>query len=170
MAGVLASVIAVVGTLAGTSIGYIFQRRITRRTEAAARDDRLRQERLAACSAFAGAVTDLRRVQYDRWHRLHGRLQHLQNEGGEDPRYESYRMRSVAWSAFYRFRLTNADHELSALGWSAADEAAHVARAEDEADLRERGERARDLLEEFVTKASRHFDVPQPAAPAAGTG
>lgn len=62
MAAVLASVIAVLGTLAGTATGYVFQRRISERNEITAREERLRQERLVACSAFAGAVMDLRRT------------------------------------------------------------------------------------------------------------
>jgi hypothetical protein len=100
-------------------------------------------------------VTDLRRVQYDRWHRRHEDPQQLD---ADDARTESYRLRSIAWSAFYRFRLTTADAALTELGWSAVEEAAHVAKATDEADLRERGERARALLEEFVTVAARQFE------------
>jgi len=59
MAAVLASVIAVLGTLAG----YMFQQRISERTEMLARHERLRQERMLACSAFAGAVMDMRRPE-----------------------------------------------------------------------------------------------------------
>jgi hypothetical protein len=155
MAAVLASIIAVLGTLAGATVGYVFQRRISDRNEVIVRDERLRQERLVACSAFAGAVMDLRRAQYDRWYR---RQEHPQQRDPDDARTESYRLRSIAWSAFYRFRLTTADNELTKLGWSAVEEAAHVANATDEADLRERGERARALLEDFVTVAARQFD------------
>jgi hypothetical protein len=155
MAAVLASIIAVLGTLAGATVGYVFQTRISDRNEATARDERLRQEWLVACSAFAGAVMDLRRAQYDRWYRRH---EDPQQRDPDDVRTESYRLRSIAWSAFYRFRLTSPDNELTKLGWSAVEEAAHVANATDEADLRERGERARVLLEDFVTLASRQFD------------
>lgn len=155
MAVVLASVIAVLGTLAGATAGYLFQQRIADRSEATARDERLRQERLVACSAFAGAVMDLRRAQYDRWYRRH---EHPQQADPEDARAESYRLRSVAWSAFYRFRLTTANAELTNLGWSAVEEAAHVAKGADENDLRERGERARALLEDFVTAAAQQFN------------
>lgn len=74
-------------------------------------------------------------------------------------RTESYRLRSAAWSAFYRFRLTTADNELTKLGWSAVEEAAHVANATDEAELRERGERAREFLEDFVAVAARQLEA-----------
>jgi len=154
MATVLASVIAVLGTLAGAIAGYVFQRRMSEHNETLAREEKLRQEQLVACSAFAGAVMDLRRVQYDRWYR---RQEHPDQMVPQDVRSESYRLRSVAWSAFYRFRLTTTDPALTKLGWSAVEEAAHVAHAADEADLRERGERARALLEEFVAAAARQF-------------
>jgi hypothetical protein len=155
MAAVLASVIAVLGTLAGATVSYVFQRRISDRNEAIARDERLRQERLVACSAFAGAVMDLRRAQYERWYR---RQEHPLQRDPDDARTEYYRLRSIAWSAYYRFRLTTANNELTKLGWPAVEETAHVANATDEADLRERGERAPELLEEFVAVAARQFD------------
>lgn len=151
---VLSSVIAVLGTLAGATATYVFQRRISDRHEAIAREERLRQERLAACSGFAGAVMDLRRMQYDVWHRHH---EHPQQADLREVRDEAYRLRSTAWSSYYRFRLTATDSHLSTLGWSAVEQTAQVAQAADEADLRLRGERARKLLEEFVATAARQF-------------
>lgn len=150
----LSSVIAVLGTLAGATATYVFQRRITDHNEVIARAERMRQERLAACSAFAAAVMELRRVQYDLWHRRH---EHSQQVDSGDVRDDSYRLRSTAWSAYYRFRITTTDAQLTTLGWSAVDQTAQVARATDEADLRSRGERARELLEEFVVTAAHHF-------------
>jgi hypothetical protein len=155
MAVVLASVIAVLGTLAGTTTGYVLQRRMSEHNEIVAREERLRQERMIACSAFAGAVMDLRRVQYDRWYR---REEDPQQMVPEDIRNESYRLRSAAWSAFYRFRLTTTDAELTRLAWTAVDAAADVDHATDRDNLRERGDRARTLLEEFVAAAALQFD------------
>jgi hypothetical protein len=66
MVVVWASVIAVLGTLGGATASYLFQGKISERNESKARDERLRQERLAAYSSFAGAVMDLRGIQYDR--------------------------------------------------------------------------------------------------------
>jgi hypothetical protein len=54
MQGLLASVIAVVGTLLGFTVTYVFQRVNADRVERFARDERLRQERIAAYSGFAG--------------------------------------------------------------------------------------------------------------------
>ena len=62
MAVVVTSLIAVAGTLMGSGLTYMFQRWNVGRAEEFARLDRLRQERMAAFSAFAGAVTDHRQV------------------------------------------------------------------------------------------------------------
>lgn len=93
MAAVLASVIAVLRTLAGTMSGYVFQKKIGERAELVAQHERLRHERMLASSAFAGAVMDMRRVQYDKWHRRH---ESPTRTDPEDVRNESYRLRSAA--------------------------------------------------------------------------
>ncbi len=54
MQGLLASVIAVVGMLLGSTVTFVFQRVNAGRVERFARDERLRQERIAAYSGFAG--------------------------------------------------------------------------------------------------------------------
>lgn len=159
MAAVLGSIIAVLGTLAGTTAGYLFQRRIADRSEAIAREDRLWRERLVACSAFAGAVMDLRRAQYDLWHRSHEfDTYEFRQADPADARSETYRLRSGAWSAFYRFMLTTDDTGLVNMGWTAVEEAAHVAKATTEEELRERGEGARARIDGFVAAAARHLN------------
>jgi hypothetical protein len=52
MTVVLASVIAVLATLGGATASYLFQGKISERNESKARDERLRQERLAAYSSL----------------------------------------------------------------------------------------------------------------------
>jgi hypothetical protein len=59
----------VAGTLLGASSTYWFQQRAAQRAEATARQERLRQDQLAACSEFAAAVTDLRRGLIAVWFR-----------------------------------------------------------------------------------------------------
>ena len=121
MTVVLASVIAVLGTLGGATATYLFQGKISERAESKARDERLRQERLAAYSSLAGAVMDLRGIQYDR-----GSSHMIQDDRhsiGRVPRAESSRLRSVAWTAFYRFKLTSPDQRLADLARRAVEEA-----------------------------------------------
>lgn len=67
MQGLLASVIAVVGTLLGSAVTYVFQRVNAGRVETFARDERLRQERIAAYSGFAEAITELRQGVISLW-------------------------------------------------------------------------------------------------------
>jgi hypothetical protein len=105
MAVVLASMIAVLGTLGGATASFLFQKNISERNESSARDERLRQERLAAYSSFAAAVMDLRGIRYDSGY---------SRMTAEDDQFdrssiqaESTRLRSVAWTAFYRFKLTS---------------------------------------------------------------
>ena len=58
-------------------------------------------------------------------------------------RAESTRLRSVAWTAFYRFKLTSPDQQLTELAALAVEEALGVADASDKMDLKTRSERAR---------------------------
>lgn len=154
MAVIWASVIAVLGTLGGATASYLFQGMIGERNESKARDERLRLERLAAYSSFAGAVMDLRAVQYERGY---GRM--IVNEQQQDRssiRTESSRLRSVAWTAFYRFKLTSPDVRLTHLATRAVEDAFDVADADDKADLKKRSEQARARIDEFITFAATH--------------
>lgn len=56
-----------VGTLLGSTVTYVFQRVNAGRVERFAHDERLRQERMAAYSGFAGAITELRRGVISLW-------------------------------------------------------------------------------------------------------
>lgn len=69
MDSVLVSLIAVAGTLLGSATTYLFQRRTAARTEAIARQERLRQDRLVACGDFAAAVTEVKRAVITAWFR-----------------------------------------------------------------------------------------------------
>jgi hypothetical protein len=69
VSAVVASLIAVAGTLLGSSSTYWFQQKVAQQAEATARGERLRQDRLAACSEFAAAVTDLRNAMIAVWFR-----------------------------------------------------------------------------------------------------
>jgi hypothetical protein len=54
------AVIGVAATLLGYFSTYVFQTRTAERAEAFARDERLRQEQLTACSAYAGSLSELK--------------------------------------------------------------------------------------------------------------
>jgi hypothetical protein len=157
MAVVWASVIAVLGTLGGATASYLFQGKISERNESKARDERLRQELLAAYSSLAGAVMDLRGIQYDR-----GSSRMIEEDQQLDRssiRAESSRLRSVAWTAFYRFRLTSPDQQLTKLATRAVEEALDVADADDKVDLKKRSERARARIDDFVRAAATQLEA-----------
>jgi len=110
---VLASVIAVAGTLLGSTITYLFPRSSTERAERFARGERLRQERLATYTAFVGAMTELR----------HGAIslrftRHRDDPDGPDVTAaftESNRLGAVANHACFRVQLIAEDPDLVAL-------------------------------------------------------
>lgn len=145
------------GTLGGVTASYLFQRKIAAHSESTARDERLRQERLATCSAFAGALMELRRVQMDRWHR--SLSDRAYRTDPREARAESYRMLASAWSAFYRFRLTTSDAHLNTLAAQALEAAAQLSDAADDADLRQQAEQAGTRIDAFVTAAAHYLEA-----------
>jgi hypothetical protein len=128
-----------------------------KRAQAQARSERLRQERLAACSTFVGAVMDLRGAQYDRAD------SRMPEEGPVRDRSrfvaESSRLRSVAWTAFYRFKLTSPDQQLTDLAERAVQAALGVADAHNREDLKDRSEQARSRIEKFTSTAAAQLEV-----------
>jgi hypothetical protein len=58
---IIASAIAVLGTLLGSRLTLAFQQRTTDKGHQFTRHERLRQERLDAYSAYAGALINYRR-------------------------------------------------------------------------------------------------------------
>ncbi|WP_246203567.1 hypothetical protein [Streptomyces tailanensis] len=137
----LNSLIAVVGTLLGASLTYWFQRRAADRSE-----------RRTVLSAFAAAVMEQRRGEYDRWWRC-----------SEDPagaayleaRTESYRLRSAARQQFYRIRLLTGDAELLRLAERAITVTAQIHKARERAAFEANGAAAEQALEAFLAYAAR---------------
>jgi heme exporter protein D len=151
---VATSIVAVLGTLLGAVLSYGLQRRMLNEVHDSARRDQRQQHRLAAFGAFAAATMDLRRAEYDRWNR---RVESPDGVESVEVRQESYRLRGEAWNAFFRLKLV-ADPASEAAIMKHAEEAvqaaASVSKAPDAVELRERGERARQLLETFVEVAA----------------
>jgi hypothetical protein len=151
MESVLSAIIAIIGTLLGSATTYAFQRASSDRTERIARIERFRQERLAVYTEFAGAITDLRRAAYDRWHRYQE-----SPEGAEFAiaRDEYYRIYSSTKNIQIKLRLLTDDVELAELAHHAVERATEIKDADAEQDRAVRGERAKLALDAFVTRAS----------------
>jgi hypothetical protein len=151
MGPVLASVVAVFGTLTGSALTFFFQRHAARRAERFARTQQLWQERTAAYSTFVAALTDFRRSQNDRWH-----LEHADPQSPEfiAARAESYELRANSTSVLCRVRLISGSNEIGQLAQNALDVATEVHLAQDEQDRSGRGEKARLAVDRFVLEAS----------------
>ncbi|GLY85785.1 hypothetical protein [Actinoallomurus iriomotensis] len=151
MGGALTSLVAVAGTLLGSALTYVFQRRTAGRAEQFARDERLRQERLSAYSAFAEAVMEYRHEELKVWLHQRGELTHPLPERFE---VEQGRLRSVALRAKYRVQLLADGRGLMELADQSIDAVADIHRAKDATELMEHGERTEQRVEGFIRAAA----------------
>ncbi|KUL53953.1 hypothetical protein [Streptomyces sp. NRRL S-1521] len=151
MEAVAASVIAVLGTLLGAGVTHSFQRRTVERTEAFTRSERLRQERIDAYCAYAGALVNYRRILVDRWF---SRMEDREEQ--EEIRFRSYEMRSEAQEALFRVQLLAGDEELVRLAGETLEQVATVHTSADREELAERRRVTRDAVNHFVATAKRH--------------
>ncbi|MEU5897949.1 MULTISPECIES: hypothetical protein [Streptomyces] len=137
------------GTLLGAGLTHSFQRRAIERTERFTRGEKLRQERIDAYCAYAGALVNYRRILVDRWF---SRAENRQEET-EELRFRSYEMRSDAQEALFRVQLLTHDEELVRLAWETLDHVADVHRADDRDALAERRRVSREAINSFVATA-----------------
>ncbi|MEU6122998.1 hypothetical protein [Streptomyces sp. NPDC047123] len=147
-----ARLIAVLGTLLGAGVTHSFQRRSIERTERFTRAERLRQERIDAYCAYAGALVNYRRTLVDRWF---GRTEPARRESDE-LRLRSYEMRSEAQEALFRVQLLTGDDELVRLAWETLDVVAEVHQTDDRGELAERRRVSREAINSFVAAAKQH--------------
>ncbi|MDT0456440.1 hypothetical protein RM550_11950 [Streptomyces sp. DSM 41527] len=110
MDAVLASVVAVVGTLMGSWVTYSFQRRSADRADRVRGQELLRREQLVAFSAFIGILMEYRKNLYLRW-RL--RDEAAPEEQRVRERDETYRLRAEAAHTLARLHLVCDDAALS---------------------------------------------------------
>ncbi|MFF8645179.1 hypothetical protein [Streptomyces sp. NPDC015345] len=143
------------GTLLGAGITHSFQRRAIERTEEFTRGEKLRQERIDAYSAYAGALVNYRRTLIDRWFSRHENRTPA-GQDSEESRFRSYEMRSQAQEALFRVQLLTSDEALVRQAWEALDTVAEVHRTDDRDDLAERRRASRDAINSFVAAARRH--------------
>ncbi|MEU5012952.1 hypothetical protein AB0G35_22140 [Streptomyces sp. NPDC021749] len=107
MEALVASIVAVIGTLLGSGVTHLFQSRAAARSEHVARAERLRQERIDAYCAYAGALLDYRRVLVHRWFVLHE--EERCDEDSPELREEVYKTRYTAQEAMFRAQMVTED-------------------------------------------------------------
>jgi hypothetical protein len=152
---IVTSVVAVVGTLLGSLATHYFQRRNWADAERFSRNERLRQERVSAYTAFGGALVNLRRAQIDRWF-----AEHAQRGGDpESLRHETYRLRTSALEALFRVQLVTESKELIALGQQAIDDVDLLKSDLPAEDLSRARDVARASIFDFVDAARKHVEV-----------
>ena len=145
------ALIAVIGTLLGVFATHWFQSRTTERTAVLARDEQLRQERIATYSAFAGALVDYRHSQNDRWYRAQ---ESPGSEPAEEARYASYGRRRAASQALFRVQLVCDDPKTRQLAETAFDVTNCIHEATDQEERANRGAEAREAIALFIAAAA----------------
>lgn len=150
MEALIGSAVAVVGTLLGSIVTFVFQRNALARQESTSRAERHRAERLAAYTDFAAAATDLRRVSFDR---LHRQREDPEGAAAVTARDDYYRRLSAARQAVLKLRLLSADPELAELAQKAV-EAARIDDKSSPTDAVKAGREARAALDAFIEAAA----------------
>jgi hypothetical protein len=151
MDGAISALIAVLGTLLGSAVAYRFQRKSAERNESFAHRQQLRTERMAVYSDFAGAVTEFRRSQYDRWHRKN---EDPDGAAAAEARQESYRLKGVAQHELFRVRLIASSPAVVEAARNAFEAASAIHNAASKPQLRGNGNEAKGSLEHFIALAS----------------
>ncbi|MEV6593103.1 hypothetical protein [Streptomyces acidicola] len=154
METIIASAIAVLGTLLGSGITLAVQQRTTDRSHEFTRRERLRQERLDAYSAYAGALLNYRRCLVHLWFCEH------EQPPPEDPdavRVRAYDLRSNAQEALFRVQMLTDDEMLGQAAEAVLADVTALSKTETRSGLDERRVRTRDDISRLVRSAKRHL-------------
>ena len=147
------------GTLLGSASTYWFQQKAARRSEIVAWQERLRQDRLTACSEFAAAVSDLRRSVIAVWFRKNRKDRQSASDEAADEYHiafaEADRLGAVAESAKFRMLLVIDDPTLRELADTAFRYVNAVLPAVDKAEVENLDAEFAAHMDVFVATAAR---------------
>ncbi|MEV6499753.1 hypothetical protein [Streptomyces prunicolor] len=152
METIIASAIAVLGTLLGSGLTLAFQQRTTDKGHQFTRREKLRQERLDAYSSYAGALINYRRCLVHLWF--------CENEQPppENPdavRIRAYDLRSNAQEALFRVQMLTDDETLAQTAETVLTDITALSKSDTRTDLDQRRVTTRDDVSRLV-KASKH--------------
>lgn len=153
MQAVLAAGIAVIGTLLGSIVAYLFQRRQAQFVHSMASHGRMRDEQILAFSSFAEAIADLRGAQIRRW--TSRQEDQPDSEQYVHARAESWRLRTAARSAMYRVQLVAVDEALASRAAELVELTVAILAAGDVQDLDALAKRSAAETNVFITEARR---------------
>ncbi|MFC9638069.1 hypothetical protein ACFTZF_05870 [Streptomyces mirabilis] len=154
METIIASAIAVLGTLLGSGITLAFQQRTTDRSHQFARREKLRQERLDAYSIYAGALINYRRCLVHLWFCEH------EQPPPEDPdsvRIRAYDLRSSAQEALFRVQMLTDDATLGQTAEAVLADITELTKTETRSQLDQRRVQTRDDISRLVRAAKQHL-------------
>ncbi|MCZ1000354.1 hypothetical protein ACIQWL_10135 [Streptomyces mirabilis] len=154
METIIASAIAVLGTLLGSGITLAFQQRTTDRSHQFARREKLRQERLDAYSIYAGTLINYRRCLVHLWFCEH------EQPPPEDPdsvRIRAYDLRSSAQEALFRVQMLTDDATLGQTAEAVLADITALTKTETRSQLDQRRVQTRDDIGRLVRAAKQHL-------------
>ena len=157
----LAGLIGVAATLLGSFTTYLFQSRTAERAQDFERSERLRYEQVNACSAFASAMTELKRGLITLW------FYHQRDAAGEDyaaARIECDRLGASAEAARFRVQLVSGDPEVEMLANAAFTTVGALSSSPDRDELRERENHFEAAVTTFIHAASGQLRTTVPAS------
>jgi hypothetical protein len=146
MASAVSAAIAVVGTLLGSALTYVFQRK----SATFSFRQQLRSERMSAYSAFIVGATEFRRGQYDRWHR---QPEAPGSEVASEVTTEAYNLKSAALHALAQVQLVATDPMLVDAAEKTYELTSAVPKASTSHDLHSMGDEAATALQNFIALA-----------------
>ncbi|MFC8142965.1 hypothetical protein ACFUKV_14640 [Streptomyces paradoxus] len=154
MQAVLVALIAVLGTLGGSVVTGILQRRHTDRAADLARRERQRQEQRTAIIDLAEALVELRRRQIWRWstRRDYG----TGNDTYREAKDACFEARTASRACLLRLRLTGVPDLVVNLAMAAFETSIIIEEASNEAELTQRAEVSREAMDSFVAAAASH--------------
>ncbi|WP_404192560.1 hypothetical protein [Streptomyces tauricus] len=154
METIIASAIAVLGTLLGSGLTLAFQHRTTDKGHQFARHERLRQERLDAYCAYAGALINYRRCRVHLW------LCEREQPPHEDPgvvRARAYDLRSSAQEALFRVQMLTDDEALSEAAEAVLEDVTALRKTDSRTELDQRRVKTRDDISRLVRASKLHI-------------
>ncbi|MBO8193663.1 pRL2-23 [Streptomyces oryzae] len=149
-----ASLLAVLGTLAGALVSGLLQHRAARADRTNARTEQLRRDRMNAVTALAVALSDHRRAM---WEVRDAQLAGKPDERVQELRDESHRTRSGITDPSVRMRLLISDEEVRAAALAATHATYAMRDAANTEALQAARSTALALHDHFVDTAGAHL-------------
>jgi hypothetical protein len=139
------TVVAVLGTLAGATLSFLFQSRQARRARTDVLADRTRTELLTAAVDLGAALVNYRHSQI-------ARQTHLLREHARHPALadEVRVARGEAWASLFRLELLTSDSELIRPAYNCMTKIRGLKTIQELTELDERGDDARKSIHAFI--------------------